>query len=195
MTLSKLANPAAIALILFGSGPAPAADNALYDTPPPDDAAFVRWVGLGFQHPVLGIAPATHIADVYRPVSASATNGAQPGTFYTAATGPDGQVILIEEPGREDRSKVHLFLVNLGSAPVHVEVTGQDMVVIDDTATGSAGSRAVNPVSASLAVVTENGETLGSFDVSLRRGQNLTFVALDDGARLIENSFGPNIGD
>ncbi|MEM9046993.1 MAG: alginate O-acetyltransferase AlgF [Pseudomonadota bacterium] len=193
MTLTKLANSAAVALILLGSASTFAADNALYDTPPPDDAAFVRWVGLGSQHPVFGIAPATHIADVYRPVSAAATNGAQPGTYYTAAAGPDGRVLLIEEPGREDRSKVHLFLVNLGSSPVRVAVTDQDMVVIDDTATGAAASRAVNPVSANLSLVTANGQTLASFDVTLRRGQNLTFVAHDDTARLIENSFGPNI--
>lgn len=195
MKLSQLPNLAAFALILTGSGHANAADNTLYDTPPPDDAAFIRWVGLGSQHPVLGIAPATHIADVYRPVSAAATNGAQPGIFYTVAKGPNGQALLIEEPGREDRSKVHLFLVNLGSYPVRLSVTDQDMVVIDDTATGTAGSRAVNPVSVSLSLVAGDGRTLDSFDVSLRRGQNLTFVARDDGARLIENSFGPNIGD
>ncbi|MEN0002232.1 MAG: hypothetical protein AAF940_15240, partial [Pseudomonadota bacterium] len=171
-----------------------AADNELYDTPPPDDAAFVRWVGLGNQHPVFGVAPATHIADVYRPVSAAATTGAQPGAFYTATKNADGKLVIIEEPTREDTSKVHLLLLNAGDMPVQLVVAGQDMMVIDETPPGAAQSRAVNPVSTSLTVKSGDGRELGTFDLALRRGQNLTFIVHEDTARLIENAFGPNLG-
>lgn len=194
MKFSRFTASAIYALTHIGFGSALAADNELYDAPPPADAAFVRWVGLGNQHPVFGVAPVEHIMDAYRPVSASATNGAQPGGFYTVAKSSDGQIMVIKEPDRRDKSKVQLLLLNLGEAPAQLVVTDQDMVVIGDTVTGRAGSQMVNPVAASLTVRANDGRELGTFDVSLRRGQNLTFVAYNETVRLIENSYGPNLG-
>ena len=56
----------------------------------------------------------------------------------------------------------------------------------------SSGLRAVNPVAISFGVFQHGVDApLATFDVSLRRGQNLTFLADQSGVRLVENRFGP----
>lgn len=172
-----------------------AADNTLYDAPPPEDAAFLRWIEPGPAPEIYGIAALGAEGDAFHPVSAAATRGAQPGAYYTAARDAAGAVVVIEEPARPDRSKVQLTLVNLADAPVRLEVAGLAMVVVAETQTGTAAARAVNPVTVTLAVVTADGAALGRFDVSLRRGQNMTFVARPDGAQMIANRFGPTLAD
>ena len=72
-------------------------------------------------------------------------------------------------------------------------LTDQNVEVIGTTNVNSAGGRTVNPVAVTLSVVTSSGAVLGDFDVQLRRGQNVTFVARPDGAVVLENRFGPNI--
>lgn len=190
-------SPVSLALGVFLSSAATglAADNTLYDAPPPEDAAFLRWIEPGPAPEIYGIAALGAEGDVFHPVSAAATSGAQPGVYYTAARDAGGAVVVIEEPARPDRSKVQLTLVNLADAPVRLEVAEPAMVVVAETETGAAAARAVNPVAVTLAVVTADGADLGRFEVSLRRGQNVTFVARPDGAQLIENRFGPTLAD
>ncbi|MEM1078158.1 MAG: alginate O-acetyltransferase AlgF [Pseudomonadota bacterium] len=185
----------ALGAILTSAAPALAADNTLYDAPPPEDAAFLRWIEPGPAPEIYGIAALGAEGDVFHPVSAAATQGARAGVFYTAARDATGALVVIEEPARPDRTKVQLTLVNLSGVPARLEVVGQDMVVVDDTATEAAAARAVNPVAVALSVVTASGEALGQFEVSLRRGQNLTFVARADRAELIANRFGPILAE
>ncbi len=178
---------------LIAASNAWAADNELYDAPPPEDAAFIRWIGDAQSSSAFGV-PAQDVVDAtFHPVSAEQTDGARAGAFYTVAIDAAGQPITIEEPDREDRSKVYLILLNLASAPASLIVSGTDMTVVDFSDAGTADARPVNPVSADLEVVSADGTSLGVFSVALRRGQNLTFVARDVGAELIENQFGPNI--
>jgi hypothetical protein len=133
--------------------------------------------------------------DVYYPVSAALTDGGFAGSFYTAAVDATGNFHVIREPDREDRSKVFLTLLNLSDDQARLVLSDQNIDVIGTTDINTAGGRTVNPVAATLSVVTSSGAVLGSFDVQLRRGQNITFVARPDGAELIENRFGPNIGE
>ena len=179
--------------LLSAAGMALANDDQLYKAPPPDDAAFIRLLDVAAPQTVFGVGIDNKEGFAYRAVSAAKADGAVAGQFYAAVTGQDGELIIIEEPARDDTSKVHLFLVNLSGAPVRVELDGRDVQVIGDTAVNASGVRAVNPVAATLNVVAEDGTVLGSFDVALRRGQNLTFVARDGAAEVIENSFGTNI--
>jgi hypothetical protein len=88
-----------------------------------------------------------------------------------------------------------LTLLNLSDDQARLVLSDQNIDVIGTTDINTAGGRTVNPVAATLSVVTSSGAVLGSFDVQLRRGQNITFVARPDGAELIENRFGPNIGE
>ena len=171
-----------------------AADNELYDDPPPEDAVFVRWIEEETAPSVLGIQMPKNPGDVFFPISAALTDGGRAGSFYTAAVDATGDVLVIREPDRGDRSKVLLTLLNLSDDPARLVLSDQNIDVIGTTDINSAGGRTVNPVTATLSVVTVSGAVLGSFDVQLRRGQNITFVARPDEADLIENRFGPNIG-
>ncbi|WP_424969280.1 alginate O-acetyltransferase AlgF [Dinoroseobacter sp. S76] len=195
MPVRSLPKFIALGICLAGAGALQAADNTLYDAPPPEDAAFLRWIEPGLAPEIYGIAALGAEGDVFHPVSAAATEGAQAGVYYTAARDAEGTLVVIEEPARPDRTKVQLTLVNLAEAPVRLEVAGQDMVVVGETATGTAAARAVNPVAVALTVVTADGAALGQFEVRLRRGQNLTFVARAEGAELIANRFGPTLAE
>lgn len=170
-----------------------AADNELYDDPPPDDAAFVRWIEDAAAPRILGVSMPGEHGKAFHPVSAALTNDAKAGSYYTAAIDALGEIAIIEEPARQDRSKVLLTLLNISEGAVRLLLTGQNAEVIGSTAVNDASARPVNPVATTLSVVTSSGAVLGVFDVQLRRGQNITFVARPEGAELIENRFGPNI--
>ncbi len=169
-----------------------AADEELYDAPPPDDAAFVRWIGKEAAPSVLGLVSIDSEGSVYRPVSAAVSEDLKEGAFYSAAMDASGQLVVLQEPSRSDRTKVHLLLVNLSDQAVRVILVGKNLVVIEETGVNSTGIRAVNPVKVELRVETVSGSPLGTFEVVLRRGQNLTFVARNGQAELIENRFGTN---
>lgn len=186
---------AAISVLLISATQTIAADNTLYDAPPPDDAAYLRWIESGDAPEILGVRGLGPDGAVFHPVSAAATDGAEAGRFYTAARDASGAVQVLAEPERQDRSKVHLTLLNMGEAPAQLVVDGQDLMVIGATPVNAAASRAVNPVNVTLQLITDNGTVLGHFDLALRRGQDLTFVARADKAELVENRFGPTIGN
>ncbi|TCL08828.1 alginate O-acetyltransferase AlgF [Shimia isoporae] len=169
------------------------ADNELYDAPPPDDAAFIRWIDTDPAPEVLGVRSLGLDGDAFHPVSVALTDGASVGAFYTAAVNALGHLVVVEEPPRADKSKVLVTLLNLTNNPVRLVLTDQKVDVIGATAANAAGGRSVNPVSAKLSVLSVSDAVLGVFDVQLRRGQNITFVARPEGAELIENRFGPNI--
>jgi len=60
------------------------------------------------------------------------------------------------------------------------------------TGQGQSGKRGVNPLSVTLGVFADDAQTpMLTFEVSLKRGQNISFVADDRGIHLIENQFGP----
>ena len=135
---------------------------------------------------------AAGIGVTYAAISASELPHATAGAFLSVVTSPDGQTRAISEPPRDDATKVHLILLNLGSAPARIIVQEAGTEVVAPVASDGAGLRAVNPVSVALAVErVSDGAILGSFDLRLSRGQDLTFVARADGAEVIENSFGP----
>ncbi|MEL7344530.1 MAG: alginate O-acetyltransferase AlgF [Pseudomonadota bacterium] len=192
MSVHKFTSIAALGIFMI-AGAARSADNELYNAPPPEDAAFLRWIEPGQAPNVFGLATLGAEGDVFHPVSAALTDGAEAGSYYTAARNSSGEVVVIQEPARADRSKVLLTLLNLTGAPVRLVLLEQNVDVIGATDADDAGARAVNPVAATLCVMTADDKALGTFDVQLRRGQNMTFVARPDGAVLIENRFGPNL--
>ncbi len=172
-------------------------ETALYDEAAPSDAVFVRLLAEydapGMQVPfgsmTLPLGDAAR--DTYVAISAAQLSDVIPGSYYSVTSGPSGPQ-MIAEPQRETAAKVHLILLNTGSSAVRLIVPGPDAEVVGPQSMGEAASRAVNPVSTMLAVERLSDKTiLGSFDVTLARGQNLTFVAGDDTARLVENGFGP----
>ncbi|MEM8579319.1 MAG: alginate O-acetyltransferase AlgF [Pseudomonadota bacterium] len=171
-----------------------AADSGLYPEAAPEDAAFVRFVGLDvpsvdFDGHRFTLDP--EASDAYIPVSAARLDAVAPGSFLTVTSGPDGPRAIAEGP-RPDRSKIYLFVINASDTPVSLQVAEGEVPVITDIAGGQAGSRAVNPVQITFAVVSDaDAAPLGTFDVTLKRGQNLSFFVGPDGARVIPHRFGP----
>ncbi len=172
-------------------------EAALYEEAAPADAVFVRLLQ-GHQAPMATI-PLGGVElsfndiqkDTYVAISAENLAGVTAGAFYSFVANETGQ-FLIEEPARETSAKVHLILLNTSDAPVRLVVPQRDIQVVAAINAGEAASRAVNPIETELAVErVSDGFVLGTFNVSLARGQNLTFVANHNGARLIENNFGP----
>lgn len=195
MSLTRFTRRAVLGFLVMASAAAHAADNELYDAPPPDDAAFLRWIEPGPAPDLFGVAMQDADHGAFHPVSATVTQGALAGAYYTAARNAAQELVIIEEPARADRTKVHLTLLNLSGAPVRLMLPAQGVEVIAPTAADSAKARAVNPVAVSLSVMGAEDQPLGHFDLQLRRGQNVTFVARPGGAEMIENRFGPNLGE
>jgi len=168
-------------------------EGGLYPEAAPEDAAFVRFVGMGdagsadFAGHRFAWDDDANAA--YIPVSAALLDGVDPGSFLTVIPDADGLSAIAETP-RPDRSKVYLFLVNTTAQPLSLRVIDGNIPVIADIAPMAAGSRAVNPVQIALGVF--DGDTaVAEFDVTMKRGQNLSFVARAGGVELIPHRFGP----
>lgn len=189
------------ALIAFGFAAMlqPAlADDALYDEAPPPDAVFIRsFLPTAPSNAVDGIPPFAVTSIVENDARYSALSAAEfslpdSGGYYALMADADGAPRLVQEPARDDRSKVHLILLNALGEDVRVVAPEHGAEVVAPTAPYSSSGRAVNPITVTLAV--ENvatGEQLEAFDLRLRRNQNLTFFVGPDGVELVENAFGP----
>ena len=176
-----------------------AEDAALYDEAAPSDAVFVRILSSSDAHPLQVVFAGTQLTinndltDTYIPISAADLNGARAGGYYSLVDGPVG-TLTIEEPARDSAAKVHLLLLNAGPEAVRLIAPSKELEVLAALEPGQVSSRAVNPIEIDLAVQRiSDGAVLGVFDVRLSRGQNVTFVAEETSARLIENSFGPTL--
>ena len=191
ISLTLLATLSALAT----QSPVFANEEGLYGAAVPTDAAFIRWVGDSTQHRVVfdhSFDAEDIVDEAYVAVSEALLNGAQAGGFYSVVADGEGGMSVIQEPDRTDTSKVHMIMLNGKDSTVSLRLAGTDTTVVTPLSGPSAGSRAVNPVSARLAVHDhENAKDVSAFDVSLRRGQNITIAVLESGTRVIENRFGP----
>jgi len=169
-------------------------EDALYGAALPADAVFIRHFGEA-DYPIqtLGhrFAEGDFEAGSYTAISAGALYGAEAGAFYTLISG-GGETRLVQEPPRDDRSRVHLFLLNAGEGDARLVVSDGGPEVIAPTPTGQVDSRAVNPLAVSLSV--ESAGQTHDFDVVLRRGVNVTFLVANGDVQVIEHQFGPVIG-
>ena len=184
------------ALCLFLSIQAKADDTSLYAEATPDDASFVRFVGFegetaaAFAGKIFQLSNEDHAA--YVPVSSSLLSGTPSGSYVTVLRSQNGHDLIITEGARDARSKVFLFLVNGTKTPLDLRLADNSATVIDAIGYGQAGQRGVNPLSVKLGVFADGEQTpLETFDVTLKRGQNISFVADNSGVRLVENHFGP----
>ena len=172
--------------------------DSLYAEAPPADAVFVRMLQetatpaqtASFAGQTITVEDSADTA--FRAISATALNGVAPGSYYSLVPNADGSATVIAEPARHAVSKTHLVLVNTSDTPVRLVVSGPGIEVIAPVAPGEAGMRAVNPVTATLEVQNATDATvLGSFDLRLSRGQDITFVAKPQSADVLNDSFGP----
>lgn len=170
-------------------------DTDLYPQALPSDAAFIRT----FTHQTPSEFDGVRLEDFdaetcrdYCAVSAALLPSTEPNTFFSLFTGTDGALHVLQEPNRGPASKVNLIVINADTSPVRLLVPGKNISVVDRIEPDASGSRAVNPVSTKLAVVTAlDSKVLGSFDLSLSRGQDITFFVRDGQVTLIKNAYGP----
>ena len=184
---------AAVACFPFGTG-AFADKASLYAEPAPDDASFVRFIGFeGEEHVQFAGYNFTlkeGEATAYIPISTVHLTNVLAGGFVTVLRGDAEQPKVIVEGPRNSRSKVLIILVNGTDRVLDLRLTDNSTTVIASIPGHSAGQRAVNPVSVSLGVFASGSDTPeATFDVSLKRGQNISFIADDKGIHLIENRF------
>jgi len=162
-------------------------DDALYGAAAPDDAAFVRFIG-HTDHPIAPLFNFDFSQDVtgtdFVVIAAELLSGVEAGTYVTVIVSSDGTVQSIREPARDSLSKVNLFLLNATDNDASLLIAENGAEVIGDVAAGRVGMRAVNPVSTTLSV-----EDV-SFEVSLSRGQDVTFAVLPSGPIMIPTTFG-----
>ena len=185
-----------IAVAFWAASSALAQDNSLYTEAASDDASFVRFVG--FQGGTLASFAGKTFdlslvdAGAYIPVSSSTLEDVPAGRFQTVLRKVDGSVVTVVEAARNRQTKIFLFLINTTQQPLELRLADNSATVIEAVPSGESGQRGVNPVSVSLGVFAQGADNpLGAFDVQLQRGQNLSFVATEQGIELIENSFGP----
>lgn len=192
--MTKFTHAAAAVLMLISPTFAAADDDALYGEPIPADAAFVRWLNTpsdqvkkAFGYDFSGLVDGTE----YVVISAGLLNNVESGAFISVvAQDGDGHDFILE-PKRSDRSKVSLLLLNGSESAASLVANGDSIDVIKDVAAGDVGIRAVNPISASLEVKTgDNPAIVATFDVALKRGEDLTFAVLPNGVALIPTTFG-----
>ena len=189
----------AAAAILATASSAGANDEALYGAAVPEDAVFVRFLT---DRPTKDLTafgwtfePGSEQTS-YSVVSSALLSEAPASQFSTVVVMAEGEDIIISEPDRTSASKVHLLLLNATENAVSLVANGGALEVISNTAFGSANMRAVNPIKAELSVVqAPNQTTLGTFEVLLRRGEDLSFIVTNDGVELVPTSYGAVITD
>lgn len=185
----------AVAILGLSATTGMATDASLYVEAPPADASFIRFAGFGADKSA-EFAGRTFVLNAderlaYTPVSAAALEGVAPGSYVTVVKASGAQHAIDEGP-RGEASKVSLYLVNATDQALELRLADGSVTVIGDVSPMSSGLRAVNPVAISFGVFQRGDDApLATFDVSLRRGQNLTFLADPSGVRLVENRFGP----
>lgn len=184
----------AIATLGLSATASLATDASLYAEAPPADASFVRFAGFGaeksaeFAGKTFALNADEQLA--YTPVSSAKLQGVAPGSYVTVVKA-DGESRAIHEGPRAEASKVSLYLVNATDRRLELKLADGSTTVIGGVAPMSSGLRAVNPVAISFGVFGQgDAAPLAIFDVSLRRGQDLTFLADASGVRLIEHRFG-----
>ena len=188
--------PALLISTVSLTGALHADDGTLYAEPLPDDASFVRFIGFGEQTRAtfagfsFALSPQTQ--GQYIPVSSADLTGIAAGSYTSVLRKADGTLSPIPEAPRARQAKVALVLVNGTDTALALRLADGSVDVIGDVLPASSSLREVNPVAITLGVFrTDQTTALATFDVALRRGQNLSFVADETGVHLIENQFAP----
>lgn len=176
-------------LLLFAPAFVIAQDNALYDEPPPPDAAFVRIIGSPqVSHGELygtQIARYLAVSPDYLIIRTRDRSDLSAGQFITVIPTADQTLADFSEPVVDPR-KVLVQLVNLTSTgPISLSTADGSLSVISDVAAFSTGYREVNPISVALSVFDETDTKLAEFDIALRRKERPTFVVFEDRVELI----------
>lgn len=167
------------------SGQLSAQDASLYDDPPPDDAAYLRFFGFPEATTIdafgLSFSADRLNSGRYNILHGDAVEGVTRGQIMTVVPDTEGAVVILQEPPRS-RRKVMLQLVNLTEGgPISLKTVDGSVEIISPSDMRNIGSREVNPIQVSVAVFGQNGAIGEPVDLTLRINQHLTFVVSKDG--------------
>ncbi|RPE71861.1 alginate O-acetyltransferase AlgF [Pacificibacter maritimus] len=166
----------AMSIFLACSGQAFAQDEELYGAPLPDDAAFVRALGAHESVAVDAFGVTLTNEGDYTVILAGSTDGIETDQYITIL--PAATVL---HPAHEDAAKVQVGFFNVGYEADLALKTADGKVTIAEAALNSAGFREVNPIVVPVAVF-DGDKMLGeSIELKLRRGENPTIFAQQDG--------------
>ena len=155
-------------------------EDALYDAPLPDDAAFVRFVGTA-PGTAFGTDLPADLGENYAVLHADTAEGLEPGQYVSVLA--DGTVL--PEAPRDAAAKVLIQLINLGEAPAALKLADASVEVIGAVGPNAIGSRAVNPVKVPVAVFSGDAALGDPLELILQRGQHPTLVVQDGQVRLL----------
>ncbi len=168
-------------------------EDGLYGAAVPENAVFVRTIDTAeVSYDLFGVmVPSAELPDgVFVAFAPEALPSATPGAHYTVVATKSDPAVVIEEPNRDNPSKVYLSLLNVDASEATLAVAGGGPDIISGVGTGQAGARGVNPISVSLQARVDGMVT--EVDVVLRRKQNLTFVTRANGSvKVINDVYGP----
>ncbi|MFP4549626.1 MAG: alginate O-acetyltransferase AlgF [Spirochaetales bacterium] len=202
MTKRSTKNPITIVCAVFALllATSLSAQEGLYGSGAPDDAAFVRVVnaadGQGEISTSIGEAEFGPLSfaevSAYRPVATGlfavrvgdqeVELVAQNGIYYTIAVTSSGAMIF-EDPEHTDPAESQVFLYNLlADSPARLYAADRGAEVIGAVEPGSSSQVSINPVAVEL-VVGSSGEDIANVgDPSLERGQSYSVFVYSNGS-------------
>ena len=160
-------------------------EDGLYDAPPPDDAAYIRFIGFNDTSEVSAFGFVFDddrlTSGHYNILHADTVEGLDAGDIFTVVPGLQGAPVFNQEPERS-RRKILLRLVNLGYADdVALKTADGAVEIIGPTGSDSLGVREVNPVRIELNVFVADDAIAAPIVLTLRPGEHLTIVVESDG--------------
>lgn len=175
MKFSKFLKLATAVFAIFSTAYA-AAEEPLYDAPPPEDAIFARFLGFdghvdwrGYRLEAAQIEKGDYL------VFHTGSSGIEPGEFVTVVPDPkQGKKEFLAPAG--SARKVTLALFNLSSENVSLKTSDGKVAIIDDVPPAEAGYREVNPLAVSVQIFSAGDPVGEKQDLSLRRGENVAFL-------------------
>lgn len=156
------------------------AQDALYDDPLPQDAAFVRAIGLEMTQ-FFGVDVPADLGEDYAVLTANSVEGIEPGQYVTLLA--YGTVLIEAERGTG--SKVLVQFLNLTEATASLALADNSVTIIGDIAVNSIGAREVNPVKLPMAAYAGDAVIGEAFELTLERGKNPTIIADASGSRVL----------
>ena len=162
-----------------------AEEGGLYDTPPPDDAAYVRFLGFDEVTEIVAfglVFDQDRLASgQYNILHADTVAGVDAGDIITVVPDIQGAPVFIPEPERT-RRKILLRLVNLGYAEeVALKTADGAVEIIGPTGPARLGFREVNPIQVGVNVFVVETALAAPIELTLRPGEHMTIVVGPDG--------------
>jgi hypothetical protein len=184
-----------VCLMPFSAG---AADDAIYDAPPPPDAAFVRVLNArpaepeaitigsaAYSVPARGISPYNYVTRGDYSVGDGLDLTLEAQKFYTVVVQADGTTTVLVDDPLMSPSKAGLYFYNITAAPATLMATvnGKQAAVFEDVPPGEVKFREVKAFEVSFQINSGGQQVADLSAVTLQNQQGFSVIALAaDGA-------------